>query len=249
MSKETAFLCLPEDFKKKFLIFPPKVKEIASNKEFSQYSQLFTISQEELEDEFFKQADRKDAQLKVPTPFEYLLANSYHDKNFEKMAKSAFYFFIRQKVDFLYEKKLILIGDLKKEVQRVKSVDELVFLDEGEYFEFQNKIREALGANLIEPPNPNEHPKIKAMKAKARYRDKIKAKQGGGINFITSLAAICCMEIGITPLNIGEMSYASMSILMNTYQGKEKYHIDIGSLQAGADSKKVKPKYWITNLN
>ena len=85
------------------------------------------------------------------------------------------------------------------------------------------------------------------MKAKARYRDKIKAKQGGGINLLTSLASICCMSSGINPLNIGEMSYASINTLISTYQKKEKYDIDIASLQAGADSKKIKPKYWITN--
>lgn len=86
------------------------------------------------------------------------------------------------------------------------------------------------------------------MKAKARYRDKIKAKQGGGISLLTTLVSICCMGIGITPLNIGEMSYASLNIIMNTFQEKEKYHIDIASLQAGADSKKINPKYWIRNL-
>ena len=63
----------------------------------------------------------------------------------------------------------------------------------------------------------------------------------------TTLAAICCMGIGITPLNIGEMSYAAIGPIMNMMQEKEKYDIDIRSLLAGADSKKVKPKYWIRN--
>ena len=57
------------------------------------------------------------------------------------------------------------------------------------------------------------------------------------------------MGIGITPLNIGEMSYAAVGILMNVYQQKEKYELDISSLQAGADSKKIQPKYWIKNLD
>ena len=56
------------------------------------------------------------------------------------------------------------------------------------------------------------------------------------------------MDMGLNPLNIGEMSYAAIGILMQTYQEKEKYHIDVESLQAGADSKKIKPKYWIRNL-
>jgi hypothetical protein len=53
------------------------------------------------------------------------------------------------------------------------------------------------------------------------------------------------MGIGITPLNIGEMSYASIFTIMKTYQDKEKYDLDVRSLLAGADSKKIKPKYWI----
>jgi hypothetical protein len=54
------------------------------------------------------------------------------------------------------------------------------------------------------------------MKRKARERDRIKAKSGSknGISLSTSLTAICCMGIGITPLNIGEMSYASISPIM-----------------------------------
>ena len=32
-------------------------------------------------------------------------------------------------------------------------------------------------------------------------------------------------------------------------QEKEKYQLDVDSLLAGADSKKVKPKYWVTNFD
>jgi hypothetical protein len=49
-------------------------------------------------------------------------------------------------------------------------------LTEDEFFDFQNAIRECLGKKMIDPPNPNEHPKIKEMKRRARYRDKVKAK-------------------------------------------------------------------------
>ena len=56
------------------------------------------------------------------------------------------------------------------------------------------------------------------------------------------------MGIGITPLNIGEMSYVAMQMITQVYQNKERYELDVKSLLAGADSKKVKPKYWIRNL-
>jgi hypothetical protein len=55
------------------------------------------------------------------------------------------------------------------------------------------------------------------------------------------------MGIGITPLNIGEMSYASIQPILRMRQEKEKYELDVKTLLAGGDSKKIKPKYWIRN--
>jgi hypothetical protein len=37
------------------------------------------------------------------------------------------------------------------------------------------------------------------------------------------LVSICCMGIGITPLNIGEMSYTALESIVKKYQDKEKY--------------------------
>jgi hypothetical protein len=67
-----------------------------------------------------------------------------------------------------------------------------------------------------EPVDPDEDPRITRMKAKARERDRIKAKKGSvnGISIQTCLTAICCMGLGINPLNIGEMSYAAIGPLM-----------------------------------
>ena len=56
------------------------------------------------------------------------------------------------------------------------------------------------------------------------------------------------MGFGLNPLNIGEISYASVPVLIRFYQEKDKYETDVKSLLAGADSKKVKPKYWIRNI-
>lgn len=249
MSKECSFLGLPESFEGKFYIFPPKVKEVVGNKNFGIFRHLLTISQEELEDEYLKKDGQDANDSNIPTPFEFLLINCYHDKTLEKITKEAFYFFIKEEVTFLYELKKILIGNVEEIVKDLNNIKDLKLIEEENYFNFQNKIRESLGENPVEPPNPNEHPKIRRMKALARYRDKIKAKQGGGITLLTSLASICCMGIGITPLSIGEMSYAAVGVLMGTYQQKEKYETDVASLQAGADSKKIKPKYWIQNLD
>ena len=63
------------------------------------------------------------------------------------------------------------------------------------------------------------HPRLKAMKAKARLRDRVKAKQAAknGVNLTTTLASICCMGIGITPLNVGEMSYVAVQTITQVY--------------------------------
>ena len=251
MPNSAVFIGEPLDFKGKFKVYPPKVKEVVGEPMFGAYYKLLTVTQEDISDELLKKK-KPNEEIKIPTPFEFLLINAYHEESFLEIAQKAFEFFLHQKVNFLFEEKMIIIGDLKDVVQQIKSVEELIMLTEEEYFDFQNLVREAHGDSIVKPPipeDPNEDPRIRAIKEKARRRDRIKAKQkpSGGITLHTSLVAICCMGIGITPLNIGEMSYASISELMSMMQDKEKYDIDIRSLLAGADSKKIKPKYWIRN--
>jgi hypothetical protein len=57
------------------------------------------------------------------------------------------------------------------------------------------------------------------------------------------------MGIGLTPLNIGEISYAAVGAIIERYQMKEKYEVDIDSLLAGAKPGKVNPVYWIKNID
>ena len=248
MSKEQFFIGAPVPFKKGVNIYPPKVREVISNPEYGTYSKILTYSQEEIEDLYVE--EQKDLTT-FPTPLEFMLNNCYHSKQYEVICKRGFEFFIKTKVEFLYDKKAILIGNLEDVLQNLQSVDQLVLIQEEEFFDFQNLIRMATNQKPVEPPNPNEHPKVKAMKAKARLRDRVKAKQAAknGLDLFTIMTSICCMGLGITSLNIGEMSYVSMQAILSQYQEKEKYSIDIESLLAGADSKKIKPKYWIRNLD
>ena len=245
MTNEAFFISLPVNFKNKCQIYPPILKEMLSNENFNIFRKLLTYSQEELEDDLVNKIDSKE---EIPTPLEYLLASSYFNEEFEQLAKDAFKFFIKEDVTFLYDRKAILIGNLEEVVTKINTLDDLVIIEENEQFEFQNLIRESLGEKPIEPPNPNEDPRVRRIKAKARYRDKIKAKKGMGLSLETIMESICCMGIGITPLNIGEMSYVAVTKILNRYQEKEEYRRDIDCLLAGADSKKIKPKYWIRNL-
>ena len=249
MSKELYFLCQPKEFKPGIKIYPPTVNDVVTNDSFSLYTRLLTYSQEEVEDEFLEMKKTLD---KYPTPFEFLLGNSYNSKEYEKRCREAFYFFIHQDVTFLYDQKIILIGKLEKVITNITSIEELVVIREEDFFNFQNVIRECVGKKSVEPPIVEEDPRIAEIKRKARKRDRLKAKQAekskNGVSFYAMLVSICCMGLGITPLNIGEMSYVALEAILRKYQEKEKYQLDIDSLMAGADSKKVKPKYWIRNF-
>lgn len=247
MSNAAFFIGAPVQFKSGISIYPPYVKDIINNPRFGLYEKVLTYAQEEIEDELVETGEKID---KFPTPLEFMLDNSKKSKEYKFICEEAFEFFLKQKVTFLFEQKMIVVGELKQVLSTINTLDDLVLIREEEFFNFQNLIRESMGRKPVEPPDATLHPKIKAMKAKARLRDRVKAKQAAknGVNLSTSLAAICCMGIGITPLNVGEMSYVAMQTITQVYQNKEKYQLDVESLLAGADSKKVKPKYWIRNL-
>ena len=249
MSKELFFIGAPREFKPGVLIYPPTVKEVITNELFGHYERLLTFSQEEVEDEFLAANQPLE---KYPTPYEFLLNNSYHNKQYEVLCKQAFQFFIHDEVNFLYEQKLIVVGNLREVLQNLSSIEDLVVIKEEEFFDFQNMVRESVAKKKIEPPIADEDPRVAEIKRKARYRERLKAKQAeknkSGITLFTTLVSICCMGLGITPLNIGEMSYVAMESITRKYQEKEKYELDIQSLLAGADSKKVKPEYWIKNF-
>lgn len=237
------FIGQPINYINKCLVYPPKVKDVVAGREFAQSLKLLTFSQEDIWDELKTKITNRE---EMPTPFQFLMINAHESQYFKVLAEKAFEFFIHEPVEFSFQEEKIFIGKAEDQKRR--------FLDEEEFFGFQNAIRQACGEKVEKPPepiDPNEDPRIRRIKEKARERDRIKAKQGNkhGISLNTTLVAICCMGIGITPLNIGEISYAAIGPIMKMMQDKEKYDIDIRSLLAGASSKKVKPKYWIRNSN
>ena len=239
-----AFLKLPQKFKNLCTIYPPTINDVLKE-ETKGLVNILTISQEEIDDLFVDKVDQQGKPIIPPSVLEYFLVNCMYNKTFEQQFVKSFELFIHEPVSILYDVQSIIIGDLQKETLRVKEIKDFRILNKDNFFEFQNGIRAALGEKTIEPPKPNEDPRIKRMKAKARYRDRIKAKKGLGITFEETLVSICCMGIGLNPLNIGEISYAATKQLVEKYQQKERYDIDIKSLLAGADSKKIKPKYWM----
>lgn len=244
MINDKIFLGYPIPFKDICHIYPPKVKDIVGNDEAVQWQALFTMSQEELDDAY----RNEDKTVITPNPFTYLLLMYYTEEDKRSLVLNGFKQLLHEPVTIIPEMEIIVIGIEEEKLDPDIHLVEPRLLDAENYFDFQNLVRDAMGLNRVEPPDPDEDPRVKRIKAKSRYREKVKAKKNLGPKFGTLLAAICCMGIGLNPLNIGEMSYANVVWLIEMYQQKEAYEIDIRSLLAGADSKKVKPKYWIKNL-
>ena len=249
MIDERIFLGYPIDFKDICQIYPPTVNDVVGNKDFLIYQSLFTMTQEELEDAYAESNVET-----IPTPFQYLLMNYYQDERMREKIHDAFDKFIHEPVTIIPEIEMLLIGKKEDEIDPDVDLDNPRLLTEENFFDFQNMIRMVMGEKEVKLPDPEEEnldPRIKRYKAKIRASEKIikRRKAKDAPSFGTLLAAICCMGIGLTPLNIGEISYACVHWLVTMEQQKEEYDIDIRALLAGADSKKVKPKYWIKNID
>lgn len=252
MIDERIFLGYPIDFKDICQIYPPTVNDVVGNKEFEIYKSLLTMSQDDLDEAY----GQNESIPQIPTPFQYLLMNYYQDEEMRRLIHAAFDKFIHEPVTIVPEIEMLLIGKSEDEIDPDVDLDNPRLLTEENFFDFQNQIRVVMGADPVEPPEPEDEnldPRIKRWKAKVKASERLlakkRAKNKNSPTFGTLLAAICCMGIGLSPLNIGEMSYACVHWLIAMEQQKEEYDIDIRALLAGADSKKVKPKYWIKNID
>ena len=250
MINDRIFLGFPIKFRDVCEIFPPKVNDVVGNERFNVYLSLFTITQEELDDIYLKDESVK----RVPTPFQYLMMNYYSEEGMRSYIEEAFKLFVHEPVTIVPEIEMLLIGKSEDELDPDVDLENPRLITEENFFDFQNHVRTAVGGELVKPPDPEEEnldPRVKRWKMKIKEHNRIiktkKAKTAPTLG--TLLAAICCMGIGLTPLNIGEISYACVQWLVAMYQQNEEYDIDIKALLAGADSKKVKPKYWIKNLD
>ena len=244
MINSYAFLRLPIQ-KRNYSVYPPSLNDSLKNPKFTQWEGLFTTSHEELGDSIHEHNPSYDGP--IPTPWIFILGIALEDTEFATTLRDALQFFLHEDITILYDSQVIVLGDLENELMNVTSAEELRIIDEEEFFELQNTVRISLGMNPVEKPDPDESPRVKRMKAKARLRDRIKAKKGMGLSLGDSLGSICCMGIGLTPLNIGEISNAALGKIIDRYQRKEAYETDVKSILAGADAKKIHPKYWITN--
>lgn len=242
------FLKLPINFNNTCFIYPPTINEVIGNDNFMLYKNIILKEKDEIKEELQK----KNIELDL-SPLQWVI---YLFKDNENLVRQAFHFFIKEEINILPNYNMIILGNLKDELRNIQNINDLRKLTDENFLDFQNQVRIALGDDVVEEfiPNPNEDPRVQAIKKKAFYRDRIKRKKGNTngtkISMTGSLACLCCMDFGLNPLNIGEISYGSIRTLMRYYQEKRKYNTDIRSLLSfGLKKKNINPVDWIRDIN
>ena len=236
----------------KYKVYPPKLKEVIANPNYGIYSSILTMSQEDIWDLIAKEqsgANYAAAPISnAPTPLEMLMNNCYHSEEYMKKTEEAFYFFLHEYVKILPTLKTIIFVTDFNENTTIEDLRKIS--DDTDFFILQNHIREACGEEPCEPPNPKENPRVALIKAKGRWRERLKKKKGSknSIGIDRMIVAICCMNLGLNPLNIGEISYLSVQELFSLAQKKEQYETELKIITSNpfGSKKKHKPlEHWL----
>lgn len=240
MINERILFGFPIEFKDICFVYPIKNEDIISigyNNFWTLYS-LVTTSFEDLYDLCREKAKKEKKKLdikNIPMPWDNLWNLIEESKESSSLIKTALELFVKSEVYFLPNIREIIVGPL----------EEHRAINSNNFFDFQNIIRSSVGQKEILPPDLKMHPKKMEMKAKARERDRIKAKQeSGNFSFGNLLLNVCAMNVGINVDNILNQTYCLTTSLYKIGSKKEKFDIDIRSIIAGADPKKVKLKQW-----
>ncbi len=224
------------------MVHPLSVKDkIMMDVNYQKYLSLLTLSEEEVEDIIIaKIGELEYRNMEKVTPFEYLLTNAQYNSMFLLDLKEAFSTFIKEEVIIIPHLNKIMIGDPSQER----------FIDEEIFKEIQNVLRIQNKLEIPEEIPENENPMAKKFRLRRKAVKEAKARKAAkDVNapeFIDLMSSLCCANIGITWNNIGDLPIFTFYELLHRTQKKERYELDIQSLLAGADSKKVKPQYWIS---
>lgn len=225
------------------LIQPITVGEkIKLGKNYEKYLSLLTISEDELEDiaETIYNPEEKTNFLKL-SPFEYLMINAQFNDTFFVDLKTAFSTFLKDEIFIIPQAQQVVIG----------KIDQGRIINEENFKDFQQVIRLQNRLDTPEEVPINENFMHKKFRLKRKALKKAKARQQAKSSETPQMsdliASVCVLGIGVTWENVMKMPIYTFYELFGRYQKKEKYDLDVRSLLAGADSKKIKLKYWIRN--
>lgn len=243
--KEKAFFGAAISLEGVCMVQPLKIKEIIGigQERYNSYLNMLTMTESDIEF-YLEEKLRENPQLQKPeykSVFDYLMRSCENNDTFLMDLQKAFFTFIREQVQILPEVNMVVIGEPSKK----RIINEKLFFDFQNILRLQNKM--PLEDPIPEDENPMQR-KFRLKRAALKDAKKRQKKNEDAAEFYELLSSLCCFNVGITPHNIGDLTLFTFYELLSRAEEKEKFESDCAALRAGADSKKIKPKYWIRKL-
>ena len=237
--KAQAFAGVPTELEGICHVYPLTMREILKIG-YSRYIGmlgLLLLTEQQIVD-LVKEKTGQDLSVEQVNPLVYLLLSTEQNDSFLLDLQNVFSTFIKEEVLFLPSINSILVG----------SPDDKRLITVENFKDFQDILRIQNKREVDTAPPKDESPGERKMRLLREKRDAVKRKQQQKKGETQSLVDL--LEIaevfGIDWKN--ETLYAFYS-LIRRHQAKEKWDQDLAMICAGADSKKIKTKYWGENLN
>ena len=219
-------------------IKPMTIKEIMEFGNLKYQSVIGTLLLTEVEiAEMIKKKTGKEPNIEKIYPLNYLLQSASFNDTFLLELQSCFSTFIKEEILLLPKINSVLVGDMKDKR----------LITENNYNEFQDILRIQNRKKVKEAPPENESAIARKFRLKREERDAAKRKQQAKNGDGQSLSEL--LEIAETfGIDYNNKTVYAFYGLIQRHQAREKWNQDIQMLCAGADSKKLKTKYWGESL-
>lgn len=237
--KAEAFCGAPSRLRDVCKVYPFTIKEIMNfgNVEYRSQLSLLLLSVADIAD-IMKKKTGKAPELDQINPLSYLLQSAARDDTFFLELQQCFSTFIKEEILLLPKINAVLVGDPQS--KRLITTEN--------FLELQDILRIQNGKEVKEPPPKDESPIARKFRLKREYAEEVKRKQQEKNGETQSLADL--FELGETyGIDVQNKTLYAFYRLFRRYQAKEKWDQDIQMLCAGADSTKLKTKYWGENLD
>lgn len=221
-----------------------EIKKTIGFEKYQYFVSLFTMEQEDLKDLLQQKKVDNIGEIGEISIFRYLMMSAALDQTFFLDFKIGLSTFIKEEILVSPKHQIIIVGNPKE--KRV--------IDEKEFTNFALALRLFNKMRIKEPPPENETPMQKKFRLKREERERVKEKTAqkkageDSAEFADIMSSLCTMNTGITALNISQYTIYQIKELLERAQAKETYYTELDMVMAGADSKKIKPKHYVRNL-
>lgn len=247
ISREDLFLGAPYEIKgvcKVYQLTINEIREAMGIEKYQYFINLLVMEEEELKELIKKKTGVLPPDFNM-TVFQYLMMSAALDQSFFLDFKQGISTFIKEKILISPKRQMIIVGDPKER----RIITEKEFNEMGLALRYFNNLR------IKEPPPENETAMQKRFRLKREERERVKEQtqkkqaEEDGTDFSDIMSSLCVMNVGITPLNIGQYTMYQIKNILERAQAKETYYTELDMIMAGADSKKIKPKHYVRNLH